>query len=98
MAVAGKRMQIERLLAARPDVALIPIDPSRHCEQSEAIQGDVSDAALDRHGGQGRLAMTDSALNIPPECVTPAGMLRTLPFHAGGMDGFFAARLTVRTG
>jgi 16S rRNA (cytosine967-C5)-methyltransferase len=34
-------------------------------------------------------------LDIPPECVTPAGMLRTLPFHAGGMDGFFAARLTV---
>jgi 16S rRNA (cytosine967-C5)-methyltransferase len=29
-----------------------------------------------------------------PEAVTPAGILRTLPFHAGGMDGFFAARLT----
>jgi 16S rRNA (cytosine967-C5)-methyltransferase len=34
-------------------------------------------------------------LSIPPECVTPAGMLRTLPFYAGGMDGFFAARLAV---
>jgi 16S rRNA (cytosine967-C5)-methyltransferase len=34
-------------------------------------------------------------LSIPAECVDPAGMLRTLPFHAGGMDGFFAARLTV---
>jgi 16S rRNA (cytosine967-C5)-methyltransferase len=55
--------QIERLLAARRDVRLIPIRA-----------GDLS---------------------IPPECVTPAGMLRTLPFHAGGMDGFFAARLAV---
>ena len=56
--------QIERLLAARPDVALLPI-------------------GADEAG-------------IPPECVTPAGMLRTLPFHCGGMDGFFAARLTVQ--
>ncbi len=88
--------QIERLLAARPDVTLLPIDPNlRHCERSEAIQGHVLDAFLDRHGGQGRLAMTDRALNIPAECVTPSGMLRTLPFHAGGMDGFFAARLAV---
>jgi len=56
--------QIERLLAARPDVALLPI-------------------GADEAG-------------IPPECVTPAGMLRTLPFHCGGMDGFFAARLTTQ--
>ncbi len=33
---------------------------------------------------------------IPPECVTPTGLLRTLPFHCGGMDGFFAARLRVQ--
>jgi 16S rRNA (cytosine967-C5)-methyltransferase len=33
---------------------------------------------------------------IPPECVTSIGMLRSLPFHGGGMDGFFAARLCVR--
>ena len=32
--------------------------------------------------------------NLPPEAITPQGMLRTLPFYAGGMDGFFAARLT----
>jgi 16S rRNA (cytosine967-C5)-methyltransferase len=55
--------RIEQLLAARREVALVPIQAS--------------------------------ALSIPPECVSPAGMLRTLPFHAGGMDGFFAARLTV---
>ena len=57
--------QIERLLAARPDVALVPVQ-------------------ADEPG-------------IPPECVTPAGTLRTLPFHCGGMDGFFAARLTLKT-
>lgn len=56
--------QIERLLAARPDVSLKPI-------------------------GAGEAG-------IPPECVTPAGLLRTLPFHCGGMDGFFAARLCVQ--
>ncbi len=33
-------------------------------------------------------------LGVPPEAIAPGGMLRTLPFHAGGMDGFFAARLT----
>jgi 16S rRNA (cytosine967-C5)-methyltransferase len=32
-------------------------------------------------------------LDVLPEAVTPTGMLRTLPFYAGGMDGFFAARL-----
>jgi 16S rRNA (cytosine967-C5)-methyltransferase len=56
--------QIERLLKARPDVALLPI---RRQEPG-----------------------------VPAECVTPIGMLRTLPFHCGGMDGFFAARLCVR--
>ena len=53
--------QIRAILAARNDIALMP------------IQAD--------------------GLGIPPEAITPQGMLRTLPFHAGGMDGFFAARL-----
>ncbi len=99
--------QIARLLASRTDVALVPIDPRRHCEPRlggrgklrEAIQGQVPDGVLDRHGGQGRLATTtgpDHTLGIPAETVTAAGMLRTLPFHAGGMDGFFAALLTKR--
>ena len=56
--------QIEKLLGARAEVALMPVRADE--------------------------------LGTPPECVTPAGMLRTLPFHAGGMDGFFAARLTVK--
>lgn len=32
-------------------------------------------------------------LGLPAECVTADGALRTLPFHMGGMDGFFAVRL-----
>ncbi len=36
----------------------------RHCERSEAIQGQVFDAAMDRHGGKSRLAMT-------AECILP---------------------------
>jgi 16S rRNA (cytosine967-C5)-methyltransferase len=55
--------QIERLLASRRDVTLVPVPAGALC--------------------------------LPPECATPAGMLRTLPFQAGGMDGFFAARLAV---
>ena len=34
-------------------------------------------------------------LGVPAEAITAQGMLRTLPFHGGGMDGFFAARLTL---
>lgn len=34
---------------------------------------------------------------LPAECITASGMLRTLPFHCGGMDGFFAARLAVKS-
>ena len=57
--------QIERLLATRPYVALVPIKADE--------------------------------LHVPRECVTPSGMLRTLSFHYGGMDGFFAARLALRS-
>ncbi|MGA7326847.1 MAG: transcription antitermination factor NusB [Rhodomicrobium sp.] len=34
-------------------------------------------------------------VGVPEEAVTPGGMLRTLPFHMGGMDGFFAARFVL---
>jgi len=55
--------QIQAILAARNDIALIPIQAKE--------------------------------LGVPDEAITPQGMLRTLPFHAGGMDGFFAALLAV---
>ncbi len=41
------------------------------------------------------LPIREDEPGIPPECVTPSGMLRTLPFHCGRMDGFFAARVTL---
>jgi 16S rRNA (cytosine967-C5)-methyltransferase len=55
--------------------------------QSERLLASRTDAAL--------VPIRAGELGIPPECVTSGGMLRTLPFHAGGMDGFFAARLAV---
>ncbi len=50
-------------------------------------------ALLTRHAGIAVEAINPHAFNLPPEFVTPEGMLRTLPFHAGGVDGFFAVRL-----
>jgi 16S rRNA (cytosine967-C5)-methyltransferase len=40
-----------------------------------------------------RAPVPANALGIQPESLTPQGDLRTLPFHAGGMDGFYVARL-----
>jgi 16S rRNA (cytosine967-C5)-methyltransferase len=37
-------------------------------------------------------ALEDAATLVPPDLVTPAGTLRTLP-HRHGLDGFFAVRL-----
>ncbi len=56
--------QIARLMAARPDIGLVPLRPGE--------------------------------TGFAPDWVTPAGTLRTLPYHAGGMDGFFAARLALK--
>ena len=43
-----------------------------------------------------KAAARESVSGLPPELLTPQGELRTLPSHfaeAGGMDGFYAARL-----
>ena len=56
-------------------------------EQIKALPGRRADVTL--------IPIRPGECNIPPECVTPAGMLRTLPFQGGGMDGFFAARLAI---
>ncbi len=45
-------------------------------------------------GGAALLPIRADELGCPAESITQEGMLRTLPFHGGGMDGFFAARLT----
>jgi 16S rRNA (cytosine967-C5)-methyltransferase len=51
-------------------------------ERALAARGDVSLAPV-----------VPRELSIAEEAISAAGMLRTLPFHEGGMDGFFAARL-----
>lgn len=43
------------------------------------------------------LPINAAELGLPDECVTPKGEIRTLPCHLGelgGMDGFYAARLS----
>jgi 16S rRNA (cytosine967-C5)-methyltransferase len=53
-------------------------------------------ALLSRNPGVERVAVMPGN-GIEQDWITPAGDLRTLPFHLpGGMDGFYAARLRVR--
>lgn len=61
------------------------------------------ETALRRHPALERVPVEAQEAGGAPELVTPAGDLRTLPFHrlgpgpaAVGMDGFFAARLRKR--
>ncbi len=56
-------------------------------EQIRALLAERAEIAL--------MPIQADELGVPAEAITPQGMLRTLPFHGGGMDGFFAARLTL---
>jgi 16S rRNA (cytosine967-C5)-methyltransferase len=67
--------------------ATCSLEPEEGEAQVEALLAARSDVRLTPIRAQD--------LGVPTELVTPAGALRTLPFHAGGMDGFFAARLTL---
>ena len=67
--------------------ATCSLEPEEGEEQIQAILAERNDIAL--------MPIQADGIGIPPEAITPHGMLRTLPFHAGGMDGFFAARLAV---
>jgi 16S rRNA (cytosine967-C5)-methyltransferase len=69
--------------------ATCSLEPEEGEEQIQALLAERSDAAL--------LPIQADELGIPSEAITPQGMLRTLPFQAGGMDGFFAARLSLRS-
>lgn len=53
-------------------------------------------AALARHGDLRRLPVQAEEIGgaALAECLTPEGDLRTLPHQLGGVDGFYAARLT----
>ena len=67
--------------------ATCSLEPEEGEEQIRALLAERSDIIL--------VPIQAEELGIPPEAVTPQGMLRTLPFHAGGMDSFFAARLAL---
>ena len=57
-------------------------------------------SALARHPNLRRVPVTPEDIAGQTEFVTPAGDLRTLPSHladAGGLDGFFAARMVVES-
>ena len=69
--------------------ATCSLEPEEGEAQIRALLAERNDIAL--------IPIEADELGIPPEAVTPQGMLRTLPFHAGGMDGFFAARLSGRS-
>ena len=69
--------------------ATCSLEPEEGEEQIQALLAGRSDVAL--------LPIQADEICLPPDAITPDGMLRTLPFHAGGMDGFFAARLTLRS-
>ena len=67
--------------------ATCSLEPGEGDGQIRAVLAERNDMTL--------IPIRADELGIPPEAITPEGMLRTLPFHAGGMDGFFAARLAV---
>ena len=66
------------------------------CSLEPAEGRDIVSTALERREGLKSQAATPGAFGLPPEAITPAGHLRTLPSHwaeRGGMDGFFAAMI-----
>jgi 16S rRNA (cytosine967-C5)-methyltransferase len=61
----------------------------------EREEGEEQIAAfLSAHADFARAPLTKDDVFGHEEWITPEGDLRTLPFHLGGMDGFYAARLT----
>jgi 16S rRNA (cytosine967-C5)-methyltransferase len=69
--------------------ATCSLEPEEGEEQIQALLAERSDVALQ--------PIQADEICLPPEALTSHGMLRTLPFHTGGMDGFFAARLSQRS-
>jgi 16S rRNA (cytosine967-C5)-methyltransferase len=86
------RLLAHALSLLKPGGALVYATCSLEPEEGEA----QIEAALASRGDIALAPVRADALGLPPDAITPAGMLRTLPFHGGGMDGFFAARLVRR--
>jgi 16S rRNA (cytosine967-C5)-methyltransferase len=92
LAAVQARLLTHALTLLKPGGHLVYSTCSLEPEEGEAqIQ-----KLLAAHAEMALAPIRADELGVPPEIVTPAGMLRTLPFQAGGMDGFFAARLTVK--
>jgi len=68
--------------------ATCSLEPEEGEEQIRTVLAERNDIAL--------TPIQPDVLGIPPEAITPHGMLRTLPFHSGGIDSFFAARLMLQ--
>ncbi|HZV22075.1 MAG TPA: RsmB/NOP family class I SAM-dependent RNA methyltransferase, partial [Hyphomicrobiales bacterium] len=84
-----RRLLENALCLLKPGGCLVYSTCSLEPEEGEA----QIDWLLSNHGEIKLVPVDAPSLCIPPEAVTPAGMLRTLPFHCGGMDGFFAAKI-----
>lgn len=79
--------------SVRPGGTLLFITCSLQTEEG----ADATDAFLARTPGYARAPITAADVAGFSDAITPAGDLRTLPSHLqdiGGMDGFYAARLT----
>jgi len=91
LARVQKRLLRHALTLLKPGGTLVyatcSLEPEEGEAQIEALLAERADVRL--------LPIDAAELGLAPEAITPNGCLRTLPFHAGGMDGFFAARLTV---
>jgi 16S rRNA (cytosine967-C5)-methyltransferase len=100
-----KQADIEALSAVQArllDHALTLLKPGGRLVYSTcSLEPEEGEAQIERllksRPGLALLPVRRQEPGIPPECVTSIGMLRSLPFHCGGMDGFFAARLCVRS-
>lgn len=86
------RLLSHALRLLKPGGALVYATCSLEPEEGEA----QIEALLASRGDVSLAPFSAGELRLPPEAVTPAGMLRTLPFHGGGMDGFFSARLVIQ--
>ena len=93
LAAVQARLLKHALTLVKPGGQLVcatcSLEPEEGEEQIRALLTQRTEIAL--------LPIRPDELGIPPEAITAQGMLRTLPFHAGGMDGFFAARLVLQS-
>ncbi len=91
LAAVQARLLKHALSLLRPGGRLVYATCSLEAEEGE----ERIRALLAERGNVALMPIQADELGIPPEAITAQGMLRTLPFHGGGMDGFFAARLSL---